>query len=62
LEYHVVKWGVVTVGNSKWNGAKNTFVELQKGHLYQGSLRPHPDLGNTTDVIAGAFTSPVLVE
>ena len=25
-------------------------------------LDAHPDLGNTTDVITGAFTSPVLVE
>ena len=62
LEYHVVAWGVVEVVDSGWAGAKNTFVQLRKAYLYDGDLWAHADLGNTTDIIKSAYTSPVLVE
>jgi hypothetical protein len=62
LEYHIVKWGVVRVIDSKWTGEKKSYVLIEKSCGYDGSLRPHPDLGNTTDIIEGAYTSPTLVE
>jgi len=43
-------------------GAQNTYVKLQKSYLYDGDLRPHSDLGNTTEVINSVCTSAVLVE
>ena len=60
IEYHVVGWGVVTVVGSTWGGS--TSVTLSKSFTYDGSLRPHPNLGATSSVINGAFTSPVLVD
>jgi hypothetical protein len=62
VEYQVVKWGVVEVVDSRWNGNNKTYVEIKKAYIYDSDLRPHPDLSNTTDVIDSAFTSPVLVE
>jgi Flp pilus assembly protein TadG len=62
LEYGVVKWGVVEVVTSAWQGSKNTNVTIQKSYDYHGELRPSADLGNTTGVIEGAYTAPVLVE
>ena len=62
LEYQIVAWGVVEVVTSNWNGAQNTYVTIQKAYSYDGNLRPHPDLTETTGVIEGAYTSPVLVE
>ena len=62
LEFHVVRWGVVTVIDSAWVGEKNTYVKVEKDHVYSGELRPQTNLGNTVNVIEGAFTSPVLVE
>jgi hypothetical protein len=62
LQYHIVKWGMVRVLDSRWTGAKKSYVLIEKSCGYDGSLRPHPDLGNTTDVIEGAFTSPALVQ
>lgn len=62
LEYRVVCWGVVTVVDSQWNGANNTFVLVQKSYTYDGELPSQVGLSNTSGVIDGAFTSPVLVE
>ena len=62
LDFNVVGWGVVQVVDSRWKGSKHTYVEIQKAYMYDGDLRPHPDLGNTTDVIENAYTSPVLVQ
>jgi len=62
LQYHINKWGAVDVVDSNWGGAKNTYVKLRKSHIYDGDLRPHPNLGNTTNTIDHAYTSPVLVE
>jgi Flp pilus assembly protein TadG len=62
LEFHVVKWGVIKVIDSKWNGAKDTSVTIAKAYDYEGDLRPNPDLGSTSGNIEGAYTSPVLVE
>ena len=62
LEYHVVKWGVVEVVDSYWAGNKKTFIRIKKAYMYDGDLRAHGDLSNTTDLIDNAFTSPVLIE
>jgi hypothetical protein len=62
LEFRVVGWGVVEVVNSRWNGNSKSFVEIRKSYTYDSDLRPNPDLGDTTDVIEAAFTSPVLVQ
>ena len=62
LEYNVVKWGVVKVVDSNWQGAKNTNVTIAKWYDYHGELSPNPDLSSTTEYIEGAYTSPVLVE
>jgi Flp pilus assembly protein TadG len=61
VEIHVVGWGVVTVVDSKWKGATNTYVTLRKSHLYNGQLRPKASLSATSGYIDGAYTSPVLV-
>ena len=62
VEFRVVKWGVVTVIDSQWQGEKNTDVTLMKSHTYSGELRPKASLDGTTAYIEGAYTSPVLVE
>ncbi len=62
LEFKITGWGVVKVIDSRWNGAKNTYVEVQKAYIYDGDLRPNPSLGSFNNVVVGAFTSPVLVE
>jgi hypothetical protein len=62
LEFHVRRWGIVTVGESQWQGEKNTYVYVQKDSFFSGKLRPQADLSNTGNVIEGAYTSPVLVQ
>lgn len=62
LEFRIVRWGVVTVINSKWQGDKNTYITVRKSHTYSGELRPKRSLGGSTPYIDGAFTSPVLIE
>jgi Putative Flp pilus-assembly TadE/G-like len=61
-EFHVVKWGVVTVLDSHWGGSNNTYVKVRKSHTYSGSLRANSDLGSGTAYIEGAYTTPALVE
>ncbi len=60
--FEVVGWGVVEVVDSHWAGARNTRIEIRKSFMYDGDLKAQPDLGSTTGVIDGAFTSPVLVQ
>ena len=62
LEFNVVKWGVVRVIDSTWQGTKNTNITIAKSYIYDGHLRPQTDLSDTTGIIEAAFTSPVLVE
>ena len=62
LEFHIVKWDVVTLVTSNWQGSKNTYVTVMKSYSYDGHLRPNPDLSSTDDSIEGAFTVPALVE
>lgn len=62
LDFHVVGWGVVEIVDSFWQGNKNSNITIRKSYSYDGDLRPNRDLGNTSDVIAGAFTAPVLVQ
>ena len=62
MEFHVVGWAVCKVGDSYWNGNKNTHVNIQKSFMYDGLLKPNPDLSVTEGVIEGAFTTPSLVE
>ena len=62
LEYRVTGWGVVTVGDSRWNGANNTWVQLQRSYLYDGDLAAKPNSLDDTPSVEGAFGAPVLVE
>ena len=62
LEFQVVKWGVVRVIDSTWQGTINTSITLSKAYIYDGYLRPQTDLSNTDGIIEAAYTSPVLVE
>ncbi len=62
LYFNVVGWTAVTVGEAKFNGSKNSYVKVQKSYAYDENLYPNPDLSDTSNVIEGAYTSPVLVE
>ena len=62
LTFDIVGWGVVQVVNSSWNGSKNSSITVRKSYLYDGDLRPHPDLSEVDNLIKNAFTSPVLVD
>ena len=62
MEYQIVSWGVVEIVDSRWNGNKNTYVEVKKSYFYDGDLRPQADLSNKIDVIDAAYTSPVLID
>lgn len=61
LEFGVVRWGVVEVVTSGWQGGKNSFITIKKAYTYDGNLRAG-DPGDTDKIIEGAYTSPILVE
>ena len=61
-EFHVVKWGVIRVIDSRWNGNKNTYINAERAYTYDAALVAREDLSDgSTPSIEGAFTSPVLV-
>lgn len=62
LQYHIVDWGVVTVVDSCWRGANNTWVEVRRAHLYSGDLSAKPNSLSQPAAIDGAYASAVLVE
>ena len=62
MEYNVTSWGVVTVVDSNWGGAKNTWVKLQKSFMYDGDLSPKPNSLDAPAAIEGAFGGPILIE
>ncbi len=62
LEFTVVGWASVKVLDSKFQGSKNSYVNVQKSYLYDENLRPASDLSNPGEIIEGAYTSPVLVK
>ncbi|MHB8902272.1 MAG: pilus assembly protein TadG-related protein [Thermoguttaceae bacterium] len=62
LEFHVVKWGVVKVVGSQFQGSKNTYVTIQKSSVYSGNLRPVHALSEESGAIDGAFAAPVLLQ
>ncbi len=59
---HIVNWGVVTVSGATFHGSKNTSVEITKSYMYDGDLYAQSALNDETNVIAGAYTSPVLLQ
>lgn len=61
-EFHVVKWGVIKVVTSNWNGQNDTYITAIKSWTYDGALVPLQDLSNKNAPFENAFTSPVLVE
>ncbi len=61
-DYHIVGWGVVEIVDSHWQGNNNTWIQIRKAYTYDGDLRAHADLSDTSEVIDAAYTSPVLVE
>ncbi|MDG2015267.1 MAG: pilus assembly protein TadG-related protein, partial [Pirellulaceae bacterium] len=62
LYYDIVGWGVVQIVDSTWQGNKKTKILVRKSYIYDGDLRPSPDLSDTTNIIEAAYTSPVLVQ
>jgi hypothetical protein len=62
IEFNVTGWAVATVVGSQFKGNNNTYVKIRKTFLYDGYLRPNPDLSVTDGIIEGAYTAPVLVE
>ncbi|MDB4786470.1 pilus assembly protein TadG-related protein [Planctomycetaceae bacterium] len=60
-EFHTVKWGVVEVVDSRWNGNRNTWIRSIKAYTYDGALVPKEDLGDKSTDFENAFASPVLV-
>jgi hypothetical protein len=63
LEFKVIGWGMATVVDASFTGAKKTFVKVKRGNRFHGKLAPNPssDLSVGTTV-QGGFTSPVLVQ
>ena len=62
LTFEVVGWAVAKIYATHWNGGKHSRLEIQKSYTYEDDLRPNPDLSDTSKIIEGAFTSPVLIE
>lgn len=62
LTYEVIQWATVKVEGSYWKGSKKSNITVQKSFVYDGKLSPNPDLSDTSGVIEGAYTTPVLVE
>ena len=62
LQFEVEGWATVDVIDSNFKGSKNTSITVRKSFLYDANLLPQTDLSKVSDVIEGAFTSPVLVE
>lgn len=60
-EFHTIKWGVVKVLSSSWNGNNNTYITSQKAYTYDGAIIPKDDLSDKSTTIENAFCSPVLV-
>jgi len=60
-EFHTVKWGVVEVVDSRWNGDKKTWIRSIKAYTYDGALVPKEDLSDKSSDFENAFASPVLV-
>ena len=62
LNFEVQGWAAVDVIDSNFRGSRNTSITVRKSFIYDASLLPQTDLSNISDVIEGAFTSPVLVQ
>ena len=60
-KYEITGWATVELVDSSIRGS-NTFVSVKKSFLYDKDLRPNTDLTDETDVIEGAYTSPVLAQ
>lgn len=61
-EFSIVDWAVCQVVDSRFQGSKNTYVRVKKAFIYDGDLRPQPDLAVSEGSIVGAYTVPVLVD
>ena len=62
LVFEIVGWATVEVVDSGWNGSQNSYIEVRKSYTYDGHLLPVNDLSDTTNIIEGAYTSPVLAQ
>lgn len=62
LDFRIVNWGVISIVTSSWQGSRNSAIQIKKSYMYDGDLRPHPELSNTGDIIERAYTTPVLVK
>ena len=62
-DFRVIRWGVVRVLDSSWNGTNDTRVTIRKAHTYEyDKLRAQPDLSNSTNIVEGAYSTPALVQ
>ncbi len=62
LDIHIINWGVVEVVDSTWNGGQNSSITVRKAYMFDGDLRPNPDLSDFVEIIEAAYTTPVLVQ
>jgi hypothetical protein len=62
-EFHIVGWGLVTVTDVDLHGGPSRqHLTIQKILTYYGPMIPQPDLSSNAGTVAGAFTSPALVQ
>ena len=62
LEYKIVDWVVVALKKVPNEYGTEMLLEVSPSFLYDGLLRPSLDLCADEGLIAGAFTSPVLID
>ena len=62
LEYTIVGWAAVKLVDAYWQGSQNSRVHVEKSYLYDKDIRPNPDISDDSNVIAGVYTSPVLIQ
>lgn len=62
LEYEIVSWGVVTIGESKFAGNKKSYINVRRSFGYDGSIGVSADLSNTSNSVEGLFGAPVLIQ
>ncbi len=62
LEYKISNWAVASLQKIDVEGALDIHLEISEAFLYDGLLRPGPNLSVEEGVIVGAYTSPILVD
>ncbi len=60
--YEIVSWASIRIIDSRFQGSKNSFVQVRKSFNYDAALLPNPDLSDPSGSIENTFTSPALVQ